>query len=68
MRNFLLNIFIHNKFPICGRMAGWGTRDPKQSLGLYCLVSSSHGFNTVGRLRPFHDVGHAMGPYGRWAY
>ena len=40
VRNFLLNIFIHNKLPICGRMAGWGTQDPIQGLELYRLVSS----------------------------
>ena len=31
---------IHNELFICGRMAGWGTRDPKRSLKLPCLVSS----------------------------
>ena len=40
VHNFLLNIFIHNKLPICGRMAGWGTRDPRQGLRFQCLVSS----------------------------
>ena len=39
-RNFLLNIFINNKLPICGNMADWGTRDSKRGLGLYRLVSS----------------------------
>ena len=38
--NFLLNIFIQNKLLICGRMAGWGTWDSRQGLGLYCLVNS----------------------------
>ena len=39
-RNFLLNIFIDNKLPICGRMVGWGTRDPRLGLGLCRLVNS----------------------------
>ena len=38
--NFLLSIFIHKKLIICGRMVGWGTRDPRQGLGLYRLISS----------------------------
>ena len=38
--NFLLNIFIHNKFLICGRMADCGTWDLIRGLGLYRLVSS----------------------------
>ena len=38
-RNFLLNIFIHNKLPIWSRMADWGTRDFRRGLGLYHLVS-----------------------------
>ena len=37
---FLLNIFIHNKLSIFGRMAGWGTQDPRRGLELYRLVSS----------------------------
>ena len=31
---------IHNKLFICGRMAGWGTRDPIRDLKLSRLVSS----------------------------
>ena len=36
VRNFLLNIFIHNKLLICDRMVDWATR----GLGFYSLVSS----------------------------
>ena len=38
-RNFLLNIFIHNKLSICNRIVNWGIRDPKWGLGFYRLVS-----------------------------
>ena len=38
--DFLPDIVIHNTISICGRMAGWGTRDPKRVLGFYCLVGS----------------------------
>ena len=43
VRDFLPNIVIHNTLSICGRMTGWGTRDPKWVLGLYHLV----GFRMV---------------------
>ena len=39
-RNFLLNIFIHNKLLTCGGMTDWETRDSRLGLGLYRLVSS----------------------------
>ena len=39
-RIFRLNIFIHNEFSKCGRMAGWGTQDPRHDLKLSCLDSS----------------------------
>ena len=38
--DFLPNIVIHNTLSICGRMTGWGTRDPRRVLGLYLLVGS----------------------------
>ena len=38
--DFFLNIVIHNTFFICGRMAGWGTRDPRRVLGQYRPVGS----------------------------
>ena len=38
--DFLPNIVIHNTLFIYGRMAGWGTRDPRRVLGLYYLVGS----------------------------
>ena len=41
--DFLPNIVIHNTLFICGRIAGWGTRDPIRVLGLYHLV----GFRVV---------------------
>ena len=36
--DFLPNIVIHNTISICGRMVGWGSRDPKWVLGFYHLV------------------------------
>ena len=39
-RDSLPNKFFHNKLPICGRIAGWGTRDPRPDLGFFCLVGS----------------------------
>ena len=38
--DFLPNIVIHNTLSICGRIASWGSRDPKQVLGFYRLVGS----------------------------
>ena len=40
VRDFLLNIVIHNTLSICGRMAGWRIRDLRRVLGLYYLVGS----------------------------
>ena len=40
LRIFHLNVFIHNELSKCGRMAGWGTRDPRQDLRLSRLDSS----------------------------
>ena len=40
MRNFLLNIFIFDKPPMCGRMADWGIWDPILDVGFYRMVSS----------------------------
>ena len=40
VRDFLPNIVIHNTLSICGRMADWGTQDPKRVLGLYRMVGS----------------------------
>ena len=34
------NIVIHNTLSICGKMADWGTRDPRRVLGLHRLVGS----------------------------
>ena len=39
-RDLLPNVVIHNTLSICSRMAGWGTRDSRRVLGLYCLVGS----------------------------
>ena len=34
------NIVIHNTLSICGRVAGWGTQDPRIVLRLHRLVGS----------------------------
>ena len=36
--DFLPNIVIHNTLSICGRTAGWGTRDLRRVLLFYQLV------------------------------
>ena len=46
------NIVIHNTLSICGRVAGWGTRDSERVLRLHRLVGSCV-FNIVGRLGRF---------------
>ena len=38
--DFLPNIVFHNTLSICGRIAGWGTRDPRRVIRLYHLVGS----------------------------
>ena len=40
MRDSFPNKFIHNKLPICGRMAGRGIRDSRRGLGFSGLVGS----------------------------
>ena len=66
-RDSLPNKFIHNKLPIYDRMADWGTQDPRQGLGFFCLVGS-HGFDMVGHFGPHHEVGQAVGLRGRSAH
>ena len=51
------NIVIHNTLFICGRVADWENRDPKQVLRLHCLVSS----RVVLICGSLHDVGQVMG-------
>ena len=38
--DFLPNIVIHSTLSICGRMADWGTWDPRRILGFYRLIGS----------------------------
>ena len=42
-RDLFPYIVIHNTLSICGRVADWGTRDPRQVLRLHRLV----GFRVV---------------------
>ena len=39
-RDIFPNIVIHNTLSICGRVADWGTRDPRRILRLHRLVGS----------------------------
>ena len=55
--DFLPNIVIHITLSISGKMADWGTRDPRWVLGFYRLVGSPCGFNIVSRLGPLHEAG-----------
>ena len=61
-RDFLHNIVVHNILSICGRMVGWGTRDPRRVLGLYCFVGS----HVI--LIWWVVLGHFMGQARRWVY
>ena len=61
-RDFLPNIVIHNTLSICGRMVGWGTRDPRRVLGLYRLVGSCVVFIW------WVVLGRFMRQVRRWAY
>ena len=62
VNDFLPNIVIHNK------MTGWETRDPRQGYRILPSGWFPYGFNIVGRLRPLHEAGQAVGLQGRWAY
>ena len=64
---YLLSVFSHNKFLICGKMVGWG--DSGSQTGSRTAPSSRFpcGFNIVGRLGPLHEAGHAGGMHGRRA-
>ena len=64
----MLCVFSHNKFPICGEIAGWG--DLGSQTGSKTAPSGGFpcDFNTVGRLEPLHEVGQAMGLHGCRAY
>ena len=68
MDKYLLCVFSHNKFSICGKMAGWG--DSGSQTG--SRTASSGGFpcdfNIVGHLGPLHEAGHIMGLRRRGAY
>ena len=65
---YLLCVFSHNKFPICGEMAGWG--DSGSQMGSRTASSGGFlcGFNIVGRLGPLHEAGQAVGLHRRRAY
>ena len=65
---YLLCIFSHIKFPVCGEMAGWG--DSGSQTGSRTAPSGGFlcGFNIVGHLGPIHEAGQAMGLRGRRAY
>ena len=64
----MLCVFSHNKFPICGEIAGWG--DLGSQTGSKTAPSGGFpcDFNTVGRLEPLHEAGQAVGLHGCRAY
>ena len=55
--DFFPNIVIHNSLSICGKMAGWETRDPRRGSRTAPSSRFPCGFNIVGRLEPLHEVG-----------
>ena len=61
MNKYLLCVFSHNKFPICGEMVGW--EDSGSQTG--SRTASSGGFlcgsNIVGRLGSLHEAGQEVG-------
>ena len=64
----MLCVFSHNKFSICGEIAGWG--DLGSQTGSKTAPSGGFpcDFNTVGRLEPLHEAGQAVGLHGCRAY
>ena len=61
MDKYLLCVFSHNKFLICGEMAGWG--DLGSHTGFKTTPSNefSCGFNIVGCLGPLLEAGKTVG-------
>ena len=57
MLDFLPNIVIHNILSICGKMADWGTRDPKRGSRTLPYGWFPCGFNMVGCLGQLHEAG-----------
>ena len=68
MDKYLLFVFSHKKFPICGEMAGWGVSGPQTDSRTAPSRGFPCGFNTVGRLEPLHEAGQAVGLRGHRAY
>ena len=64
----MLCVFSHNKFPICGEIAGWG--DLGSQTGSKTAPSGGFpcDFNTVARLEPLHEAGQAVGLHGCRVY
>ena len=61
-------IFSHNKFPICGEMAGWGDSGSQTTSRTAPFGGFPCDFTIVGRLGPLHEAGNAMGLCRRRAY
>ena len=57
MDKYLFCVFSHNKFLICGEMAGW--EDSGSQTGCRTAPSGGFpsGFNIVGRLGPLRETG-----------
>ena len=61
-------MFSHNKFLICGKMAGCGDLGPQTGSRSAPSGGFPCGFNIVGLLGLLHEAGQAMGLHGRQAY
>ena len=68
MNKYLLCVFSHNKFLICGKMADLRVSGPQTGSRTTPSGGFQYGFNTVDRLEPLHEAGQAMGLRRRRAY
>ena len=65
---YLLCVFFHNKFPICGEMAGWEDSGSHTASKTVPYDGFPCGFNTMGRFGLLHETGQAMGQHGHRVY
>ena len=71
MDKYLLCVFSHNKFPICGEMAGWGVSGLQTGSELHHLVGSRVVLIQWAALGPFMRRGMqwacaGVGPIEQW--
>ena len=58
---YLLCVFSHKKFLICGKMVGWGDSGSQTGSRIAHSGGFLCGFNILGRLGQLHEVGYAVG-------